>query len=143
MTGRVGRREVLKGAAALAGGGALAACGGGDDGADAPSSAPSSEAGKTVAALADVPVGGALAAEVGGAKVLLVRTSETDVSGFSAVCPHQGCTVAPASESEGAALACPCHGSRFDLSGAVTQGPAARGLTPFPVTVVDGDVVTA
>ena len=74
-----------------------------------------------------------------GAAVIVTRPGEGEVKAFSAVCPHQGCTVAP---GEGA-LACPCHGSRFSLTGEVEEGPADRPLSPLPVEVVDGEVRTA
>ncbi len=43
---------------------------------------------------------------------------------YSLVCPHLGCLVEPGPEG----YACPCHGSRFTLSGAVARGPAAQPL---------------
>jgi len=48
-------------------------------------------------------------------------------SGFMAismVCTHLGCTV----ESKPEGFACPCHGSRFDLQGNITRGPAQKPL---------------
>jgi len=45
---------------------------------------------------------------------------------MSAVCTHLGCITRYVSE-EGA-IACPCHGSRFDLEGNVTHGPAPGPL---------------
>ncbi len=88
----------------------------------------------------DVPEGSALAVTSGGGPLLLVRTSGDAVSAYSAVCPHQGCTVAPLGDR----LVCPCHGSSFDpASGAVLQGPATSDLTAVPVAVVDGEVVLA
>ena len=45
---------------------------------------------------------------------------------LSAVCTHLGCITRYVSD-EGA-IACPCHGSRFDLEGNVTHGPAPRPL---------------
>lgn len=95
--------------------------------------------GEVLASLDDIPVGEAISAEAGGSPILLVRTSETEVIGLSAVCTHMQCTVAPA----GDALSCPCHGSRYDLTGKVTQGPAPAPLKDFPVTVQDGSVVAA
>jgi Rieske Fe-S protein len=145
---------VLRGAAVAAGSCLLAACGGSDEtepSAQTPeesmetSSAPSGSettgngGGEVLASLDDIPVGEAISAEAGGSPILLVRTSETEVIGLSAVCTHQQCTVAPA----GDALACPCHGSRYDLTGKVTQGPAPAPLKDFPVTVQDGSVVAA
>ena len=55
-----------------------------------------------------------------------------DKDGFyciSVVCPHLGCTVL----KETARYSCPCHGSKFDLSGRVTNGPAPKGLTWFKI----------
>jgi len=43
-------------------------------------------------------------------------------------------------ESAAAGFTCPCHGSRFDANGKLLNGPATTGLTPVPVTVVNGEV---
>jgi cytochrome b6-f complex iron-sulfur subunit len=155
MTELVCRRTVLRGAAVAAGSCLLAACGGADEtepSAQTPqestdtSAAPSESestggggGGEVLASLDDIPVGEAISAKAGDSPILLVRTSESEVIGLSAVCTHQQCTVAPA----GDALACPCHGSRYDLTGKVTQGPAPAPLKEFPVTVQDGSVVAA
>lgn len=97
-------------------------------------------AGTTVAALADVEVGGAIAVELDGRALLLTRPGEDEIRLFSATCTHAGCKVAPA-EGE---LDCPCHGSRFALAdGAVLGGPARAPLAEVPVEVRDGDVVLA
>lgn len=48
------------------------------------------------------------------------------VYAMSAVCTHLGCITRYVSD-EGA-IACPCHGSRFDLEGNVTHGPAPHPL---------------
>lgn len=142
------RRTVLKGAAATCGTGLLAACSGGAQEAVAPpatsTGGPAAPGGGGLRAslvrLSEVPVGGAVASSApDGTKVLVTRPSEDEAVAFSAVCPHQGCTVAP----DGEQLACPCHGSQFALSGEVTRGPAERGLTPFAVRVVDGQVLPA
>jgi len=48
------------------------------------------------------------------------------VYALSAVCTHLGCITRHLSD-EGV-IACPCHGSRFDLEGNVIHGPAPRPL---------------
>jgi thiosulfate dehydrogenase (quinone) large subunit len=68
----------------------------------------------------------------------VLQLSAGQFSAFSAVCPHQQCTIGFVSPSEG--FACPCHGSRFSAEGKLLQGPATRGLTAIPVTVTDGAV---
>lgn len=132
------RRTVLKGAAATCGVGLLAACGGED-----PANATGSSGSGVRAALVrldEVPVGEAVeATDADGGKVLVSRLSQDEVVAFSAVCPHQGCTVAP----DGEQLACPCHGSQFGLDGSLERGPAEKGLTPYAVEVVDGQVLPA
>ena len=108
--------------------------------ADAPASdGASGAAGEEVAALADIPVGGSIAATIGGEPVLLAQPSAGEVVAFSAICTHQACVVAAA----GSKFECPCHGSIFDAAtGDVDQGPALEPLAQVPVTV-DGDRVIA
>lgn len=108
------------------------------DSGSASSADPGSGSGEALAALSSIEVGTAKRVKAGDQDVILVRTSETEVEGLSAVCPHQGCSVAP----DGDVLVCPCHGSRFRLDGTVVQGPASRDLEEFPVEV-SGDSVVA
>ncbi|HEY3468787.1 MAG TPA: Rieske (2Fe-2S) protein [Amycolatopsis sp.] len=135
------RRTVLTTGAAVAGAAvgavALSACSS-DDGKPGTAQAPIA-AGTPLVALADVPVGQAKAAKApDGSDVIVARTSESACAAFSAICTHQGCTVAP----KGADLVCPCHGSVFNaLTGEVKQGPANKPLPSVPVKVENGKVV--
>jgi cytochrome b6-f complex iron-sulfur subunit len=68
------------------------------------------------------------------------------VYALSAVCTHLGCITRYRSD-EGV-IACPCHGSRFDLEGDVVHGPAPKPLPWLEVTqdasgnlVVDTSVI--
>lgn len=63
----------------------------------------------------------------GALKVAVYRDATGELHERSAVCTHLGCIVAwnPAEKS----WDCPCHGSRFDKFGSVTNGPANVGLT--------------
>jgi len=54
-------------------------------------------------------------------------------------CAHLGCRV-PFCESSGW-FECPCHGSRYNIAGAVTRDPAATGLSRFRTRIEDGQVV--
>ena len=61
--------------------------------------------------------------------------SDHGFTALSLVCPHLGCTV----ESKPDGFACPCHGSRFDLQGKVTRGPAGKSLKTLRIeTTSDG-----
>lgn len=60
---------------------------------------------------------------------LLIRSRE----GFQAIsltCTHLGCTLEHQSNIR---LACPCHGSQFDISGNIVQGPASQRLDSLQV----------
>src|SRR3954452_8989992 len=86
--------------------------------------APPPDTARALARLDDVPTGGGLVLDA--RKVVLTRDAAGTVRGFTATCPHQGCTV---SDVQGGHIDCPCHGSRFDAAtGAVVRGPATRGL---------------
>ncbi|MGZ4810050.1 MAG: QcrA and Rieske domain-containing protein [Thermoanaerobaculia bacterium] len=58
-------------------------------------------------------------------KAFVVGTSN-GVYAISAVCTHLGCIARYKSDER--VIACPCHGSRFDIEGNVVHGPAPRPL---------------
>jgi len=58
-------------------------------------------------------------------RTYVIGTAE-GVYALSAVCTHLGCITRYLSDEN--AIACPCHGSRFDLEGNVVHGPAPRPL---------------
>jgi Rieske Fe-S protein len=139
------RRTVLSTGAAAAGAAvgaiALTACGSSSSSSSGSNSAaPAPAPGTPLVALADIPVGQAKAAKApDGSDIVVARTADNTAAAFSAVCTHQGCTVAPA----GSELKCPCHGSVFDaLTGAVKNGPAKKPLPAVSVKVQNGQVVT-
>jgi Rieske Fe-S protein len=68
----------------------------------------------------------------GLSQVVVAQPSTGMFVAFSALCTHQGCQVS----FTGRGFFCMCHGSNFDLSGAVTGGPARR---PLPKLQVCGD----
>jgi Rieske Fe-S protein len=129
------RRIVFQGLGALGTAVALAGCGdddGGDDGASPPA------AGKELATTAEVPVGGGLI--LGEAKVVITQPTEGDFKAFTAVCTHQGCSVAEVKET----INCTCHGSKFSVEdGSVQDGPATSSLEEVPITVEGDSIVTA
>lgn len=61
------------------------------------------------------------------------------VYALSAVCTHLGCITRFLSDEK--CIACPCHGSRFDLEGNVIHGPAPRPLQWLEVQVDAGGVL--
>lgn len=95
--------------------------------------------GRLLVALDKVPRGAGLVLQ--GPAIVLTRTATGDLHAFSAVCTHQGCTVATVANGT---IDCPCHGSRFDATtGAVRAGPASRPLPTVAVTVRSGNVFSS
>ncbi len=76
----------------------------------------------------DIPPGSGAVIRRGLSKVAVYRHSNGSMEEFSAVCPHLGGIVAWNSTEK--TWDCPCHGSRFDVSGRVLNGPAIGGLEP-------------
>ena len=74
---------------------------------------------------------------VAGGGVIVVRIATgnavTSFTAFSSVCPHAGSTVQFQPQSQ--SFNCPAHNSNFNISGAVTGGPAGSGLTKKTVEI--------
>jgi cytochrome b6-f complex iron-sulfur subunit len=94
-----------------------------------------------IASASDVAPGSAVTFKNAGSPAVLVHLDNGDFVAYSAICTHQGCTVA----YKNGQLACPCHGSVFDPAdgAAVVAGPAPKPLPEIPVKVQGGDVVKA
>ena len=86
-----------------------------------------------MAKTADVPVGSGVIVD----DIVVTQPSAGEFTGLSAVCTHAGCKVA---EVVDGVIACPCHGSRFNLDGSVAKGPATKPLGTKQV-VVQGDSI--
>ena len=74
-------------------------------------------------------VGGARLVIVEGKRLIVIRTTAEQFNVLSAVCTHAGCSVNYSKARND--VECPCHGSTFALSGAVTHGPAETPLASF------------
>ena len=91
-------------------------------------------------ALADVAPGSALAVDVDGVAVAVVRNGD-DVYAIYDECSH---AAIPLSEGdvEGCEIECWLHGSRFDLRTGKPSGPPATEPVPtYPVRVEGDDVL--
>lgn len=90
-----------------------------------------------VAETSDIPLeGGKVVANDGG--TVITQPSAGTYNAFTAICTHQGCTVASVADNQ---ITCPCHGSIFSAKdGSVIQGPANAPLAAKPV-VVSGDQI--
>lgn len=61
--------------------------------------------------------------------ILVVKEKDETYKALLMKCTHQGFRLTAGKSG----LHCNLHGSTFDLEGHVTNGPAAKGLTTFPV----------
>ena len=113
--------------------------GGGKSGDKSSDKGSSSSDEAAIAAESDVAPGSAVRFKDAGSPAVLVHLDNGDFVAYSAVCTHQGCTVA----YKNGQLACPCHGSVFDPAdgAAVVAGPAPEPLAEIPVKVQGGDIV--
>ncbi|MCH9736991.1 MAG: Rieske (2Fe-2S) protein [Mycobacterium sp.] len=88
--------------------------------------------GPTHVRVANVPVGGGHV--LADQAIVVVQPSEGTFRAFSAVCPHQGCSVRDVADGT---INCACHGSKFDIAdGSVVRGPARTALPQYRATVV-------
>jgi Rieske Fe-S protein len=67
---------------------------------------------------------------------IVLKRDDLGFYAMSLICPHQGCLV----NRSGELFVCPCHGSNFTSDGKVLNGPAARDLSFYQLSLVDGDL---
>ncbi len=69
-------------------------------------------------------------------QVWIVKHSDTELTVFSPICTHLGCHYNwdPSVQQ----FICPCHNSRFTLTGKVISGPAPRPLDTLPHKIEQG-----
>ncbi|MEM9949273.1 MAG: ubiquinol-cytochrome c reductase iron-sulfur subunit [Cyanobacteria bacterium P01_D01_bin.36] len=74
-----------------------------------------------------------------GESVIVIRdpANAEAALAFNARCTHQGCSV----DWDSSAFACPCHQSKFDTAGQVTDGPATEPLGTFEAMVEEEEVL--
>jgi Rieske Fe-S protein len=71
-----------------------------------------------------------------GGSLLVARTDDGVYHAMTSICPHQRCSI-DQYNSGSKEFVCPCHGSRFNTTGGVTNGPASTALKQY-VTSVSG-----
>lgn len=93
---------------------------------------------KPLVATAQVPVGSGVRVDSALGALMIIQPRSGSFKAFSAVCTHAGCEVTDVTVSE---MICNCHGSVFSTEdGAVTQGPARRGLPQYVLVERDGQL---
>jgi cytochrome b6-f complex iron-sulfur subunit len=70
--------------------------------------------------------------------IIVARDSSGNFIALYEVCPHAGCTIMFNGTNQ---FPCPCHGSIFDESGNVVQGPATSGVKKYTCTL-NGTILT-
>ena len=75
-----------------------------------------------------------------GGSVLVAHADDGTYHAMSAVCTHQGCSI-DQYNSGSKEFVCPCHGSRFNTSGGVTNGPASTALKQYATTVSGNQLI--
>lgn len=75
--------------------------------------------------------------DAGSTLLLINRASAVNFHVLNPTCTHAGCR-AGIYEAANRGISCPCHGSFFDISGQVLNGPAQRPLASY-ASNFDGD----
>jgi cytochrome b6-f complex iron-sulfur subunit len=125
------RRRFLKIIAVGAAGAAGASCG-------SPGSAES---------IGDVDAGNVKNLPVGtlravGSEAVAIGRDKSGVYAMTLTCTHAGCNMATQGQVSNTGAECGCHGSIFDVNGAVVAGPARAPLEHFAVEISAAGEIT-
>jgi len=69
-----------------------------------------------------------------GGSLLIARTNDGVYHAMTSICTHQACSI-DQYNSATKEFVCPCHGSRFNATGGVTNGPASSPLKQYTTAV--------
>jgi cytochrome b6-f complex iron-sulfur subunit len=95
-----------------------------------PSRKPRQSEAVLIGAESKIPPGEALSLDLGGQKILVLKTDE-GVAAFSRRCTDLGCLVSWSRERQ--QFLCPCHRGVYDRNGTNIAGPPPRPLDRFEV----------
>ena len=88
----------------------------------------------------ELEAGAMRAVDVDGIRVLVSRSEDGEVCAIANACTHVGGPL-DQGERDGNVVACPWHGSRFDLcSGEVLRGPARKPQQRFEARLREGKI---
>ena len=91
--------------------------------------------------VAELPQAGALPPPVNTDGKFWLIHSDEGLRALYVVCTHLGCLYKWSETNS--RFECPCHGSKFTLTGDYIEGPAPRSLDQFEVRVVVDDILAA
>ncbi len=72
---------------------------------------------------------------------LLLGRDAGGIYAMTSLCTHKACDMCIKGSISAAGVVCTCHNSKFDNSGAVTQGPALKPLDHFDCVVLDDGTI--
>ncbi len=75
-----------------------------------------------------------------GGSILVEHNSDDTYKALSGICTHQSCVIS-GFDTNKSVFVCPCHGSRFDLSGNVIQGPAGSKLRGYNTRIENNSLI--
>jgi glycine/D-amino acid oxidase-like deaminating enzyme/nitrite reductase/ring-hydroxylating ferredoxin subunit len=78
----------------------------------------------------DIPAGEGRIVDLNGERAAVYKDEQGALTALSPTCTHLGCIVSWNTAER--TWDCPCHGSRFDTTGRVIQGPAVKDLERKP-----------
>ena len=87
----------------------------------------------------DIAAGNAAELTVGtlkglGSQPACIGRDADGVYAMTLTCTHQACNMATQGSVSSSGISCACHGSRFDVEGNLTRGPASAALAHLSVT---------
>lgn len=80
----------------------------------------------------DIKVGEGKVIDSDGKKIAIDKDENGKVVALSPICTHKACIIGWNSKDK--TWDCPCHGSRFDATGKVINGPAEKNLEKIALT---------